>query len=67
MLGSHILFSLGIVLLLALLQAGATSAVKAIKISAKLATGKASRPDGGTSRSHHPGEEVASANVNNAE
>lgn len=46
MLGSHILFPLGIVLLLVglVLQAGATSAVKAIKMSAKLATGKASRP-----------------------
>jgi len=47
MLGSHILFPLGIVLLLVglVLQAGATSAVKAIKMSAKLATAKASRPE----------------------
>lgn len=47
MLGSHILFPLGIVLLLVglVLQAGATSAVKAIKMSAKLATGKSSRPE----------------------
>ena len=47
MLGSHILFPLGIVLLLVglVLQAGATSTVKAIKMSAKLATGKASRPE----------------------
>jgi hypothetical protein len=46
MLGSHILFPLGIVLLLVglVLQAGATSAVKAIKMSAKLATGKALGP-----------------------
>jgi hypothetical protein len=46
MLGSHILFPLGIVLLLVglVLQAGATSAVKAIKMSAKLATGNVSRP-----------------------
>ena len=47
MLGSHILFPVGIVLLLVglVLQAGATSAVKAIKMSAKLATGKASNPE----------------------
>jgi hypothetical protein len=47
MLGSHVLFPLGIVLLLVglVLQAGATSAVKAIKMSAKLATAKASRPE----------------------
>jgi hypothetical protein len=46
MLGSHILFPLGIVLLLVglVLQAGATSAVKAIKMSAKLATGKSLGP-----------------------
>ena len=45
MLGSHILFPVGIVLLLVglVLQAGATSAVKAIKMSAKLATGNVSR------------------------
>ena len=47
MLGSHVLFPVGIVLLLVglVLQAGATSAVKAIKMSAKLATGKASNPE----------------------
>ena len=49
MLGSHVLFPLGIVLLLVglVLQAGATSAVKAIKMSAKLATGSMSRPETG--------------------
>jgi putative flippase GtrA len=43
LLGSHVLFALGVVLLaLGLtLQAGATSAVKAIKMSAKLAAGEA--------------------------
>jgi hypothetical protein len=43
MLGSHVLFPLGIVLLLVglVLQTGATSAVKAIKMSAKLAAGTA--------------------------
>jgi hypothetical protein len=42
MLGSHVLLPLGIVLLLVglVLQAGATGAVKAIKMSAKLASGK---------------------------
>jgi hypothetical protein len=47
MLGSHVLFPVGVVLLLVglVLQAGATSAVKAIKMSAKLATGQASRPE----------------------
>ena len=47
MLGSHVLFPVGVVLLLVglVLQAGATSAVKAIKMSAKLATGKASSPE----------------------
>ena len=47
MLGSHVLFPVGVVLLLVglVLQAGATSAVKAIKMSAKLATGKASNPE----------------------
>jgi len=47
MLGSHVLFPVGVVLLLVglVLQAGATSAVKAIKMSAKLAAGKASRPE----------------------
>jgi hypothetical protein len=41
LLGSHVLFALGIVLLLVglTLQAGATGAVKAIKMSAKLAAG----------------------------
>jgi hypothetical protein len=41
LLGSHVLFALGIVLLAVglALQAGATSAVKAIKMSAKLAAG----------------------------
>jgi hypothetical protein len=47
LLGSHALFALG-VLLLALgftLQAGATGAVKAIKMSAKLAAGNVPAPD----------------------
>jgi hypothetical protein len=44
LLGSHVLFALGVVLLaLGLtLQAGATGAVKAIKMSAKLAAGNVS-------------------------
>jgi hypothetical protein len=43
LLGSHVLFALGIVLLAVglTLQAGATGAVKAIKMSAKLAAGEA--------------------------
>ena len=43
LLGSHVLFALGIVLLVvgAVLQSGATGAVKAIKMSAKLAAGQA--------------------------
>jgi uncharacterized membrane protein len=43
MLGSHVLFALGVVFLIVgvTLQVGATGAVKAIKMSAKLATGKA--------------------------
>jgi hypothetical protein len=46
LLGSHVLFVLGIVLLAVgfTLQAGATGAVKAIKMSAKLATGNVTRP-----------------------
>ena len=46
LLGSHVLFALGVALLTLglLLQAGATGAVKAIKMSAKLATGNVSRP-----------------------
>jgi hypothetical protein len=46
LLGSHVLFALGVALLMLglVLQAGATGAVKAIKMSAKLATGKVSRP-----------------------
>jgi hypothetical protein len=41
LLGSHVLFALGVVLLVVglTLQAGATGAVKAIKMSAKLAAG----------------------------
>ena len=48
LLGSHVLFALGVVLLVLglTLQAGATGAVKAIKMSAKLASGTVSRPDG---------------------
>jgi hypothetical protein len=44
LLGSHVLFALGVVLLAFgfTLQAGATGAVKAIKMSAKLASGEAS-------------------------
>ena len=44
LLGSHVLFALGVILfaLGLTLQAGATGAVKAIKMSAKLAAGKAS-------------------------
>jgi hypothetical protein len=43
LLGSHALFALGVVLLAVglTLQAGATGAVKAIKMSAKLAAGEA--------------------------
>jgi hypothetical protein len=43
LLGSHVLFALGVVLLAVglTLQAGATSAIKAIKMSAKLASGNA--------------------------
>jgi hypothetical protein len=50
MLGSHLLFPLGVVLLLVglVLQAGATGAVKAIKMSAKLATGTVSGPAAGS-------------------
>jgi hypothetical protein len=46
LLGSHVLFALGVVLLIVglVLQAGATGAVKAIKMSAKLAAGNVSRP-----------------------
>jgi hypothetical protein len=41
LLGSHVLFALGVALLVVglTLQAGATGAVKAIKMSAKLAAG----------------------------
>jgi hypothetical protein len=52
LLGSQVLFVLGIVLLAVglALQAGATSAVKAIKMSAKLAAGEAPpQPAGGGS------------------
>jgi hypothetical protein len=47
MLGSHVLFVVGVFLLVlgAMLQAGATGAVKAIKMSAKLVAG---RPPGGS-------------------
>ena len=50
LLGSNVLFVLGVVLLVAgfALQAGATGAVKAIKMSAKLAAGNLSRPETGT-------------------
>jgi hypothetical protein len=50
LLGSHVLFALGVILLaLGLtLQAGATGAVKAIKMSAKLATGNLTRPQTGS-------------------
>src|SRR5580765_258189 len=46
LLGSHVLFPLGVVLLVVgfTLEAGATGAVKAIKMSAKLAAGKATGP-----------------------
>jgi hypothetical protein len=46
LLGSHTLFALGVVLLAVglTLQAGATGAVKAIKMSAKLAAGEVSQP-----------------------
>jgi hypothetical protein len=46
LLGSHFLFALGVVLLVVgfTLEAGATGAVKAIKMSAKLAAGKAANP-----------------------
>src|SRR5438270_928387 len=49
LLGSHALFLLGVVLLAIglTLQAGATGAVKAIKMSAKLAAGDVSRPSSG--------------------
>ena len=45
LLGSNVLFVFGVILLVAglTLQAGATGAVKAIKMSAKLATGKVTR------------------------
>ena len=44
LLGSHVLFALGVILLAFgfTLQAGATGAVKAVKMSAKLAAGKVS-------------------------
>jgi hypothetical protein len=46
LLGSHALFALGVILLVVglILQAGATGAVKAIKMSAKLAAGNLARP-----------------------
>jgi hypothetical protein len=46
LLGSNVLFALGVILLAVgfTLQAGATGAVKAIKMSAKLAAGNVSRP-----------------------
>jgi hypothetical protein len=46
LLGSHVLFALGVVLLVVgfTLQAGASGAVKAIKMSAKLAAGNAADP-----------------------
>jgi hypothetical protein len=50
LLGSNVLFALGVILLaLGLtLQAGATGAVKAIKMSAKLAAGNLTRPETGS-------------------
>ena len=47
LLGSHVRFAVGVVLLVlgATLQAGATGAVKAIKMSAKLTAGQSLRPD----------------------
>jgi hypothetical protein len=50
LLGSHFLFALGVVLLVAgfVLQAGATGAVKAVKMSAKLAAGNLPPPETGT-------------------
>jgi hypothetical protein len=49
LLGSHVLFALGVVLVAFgfTLQAGATGAVKAIKMSAKLAAGNVSHPPPG--------------------
>jgi hypothetical protein len=46
LLGSPVLFALGVILLVIglILQAGATGAVKAIKMSAKLAAGNLTRP-----------------------
>jgi hypothetical protein len=46
LLGSHVLFAFGVVLLVVgfTLEAGATGAVKAVKMSAKLAAGKATAP-----------------------
>jgi hypothetical protein len=51
LLGSHVFFPLGVILLVVglTLQAGATGAVKAIKMSAKLAAGSPPRPAGGKS------------------
>src|SRR4029077_6444684 len=51
LLGSNVLFALGVILLVLglTLQAGATGAVKAIKMSAKLASGNLTRPETGAS------------------
>jgi hypothetical protein len=50
LLGSHVLFALGVILLVIglILQAGATGAVKAVKMSAKLAAGNLTRPTTGS-------------------
>jgi hypothetical protein len=59
LLGSHVLFALGVVLLAfgLALQAGATGAVKAIKMSAKLAAGEIRPRSGATSRDQaRPGQ-----------
>ena len=50
MLGSKTLFALGVILLVIgfTLQAGATGAIKAIKMSAKLVAGNLSSPQAGT-------------------
>jgi len=52
LLGSHFLFPLGVVLLVVgfTLEAGATGAVKAIKMSAKLAAGKPAAPPAAVGR-----------------
>jgi hypothetical protein len=53
LLGGHALFWLGVILLIVglVLQVGATGAVKAIKMSAKLATGRTPAPSSGSTTS----------------